>query len=180
MGPTRRSYRGLAVVGAEATGWPAALPTSWKRRISRTTPIGSAMVAMRNVPKRHPACVDRIRESRPGGRRTWMCAVFRPSQDGESENPRAVQPADALLTSNRHFFGDFLCASKESYPPLRGGSSASTRKAGKKSHWIPAFAGMTSKARRAGSDQPPAEPRYSSGNNSIAITIASSRPSFAG
>ncbi len=46
-----------------------------------------------------------------------MHAVFRPSQDGESENPRAVQAADAGSTSNRHFFGDFLCASKESHPP---------------------------------------------------------------
>jgi hypothetical protein len=46
-----------------------------------------------------------------------MCAVFRPSQDGESEKSPSCPIHGALLTSNRHFFGDFLCASKESYPP---------------------------------------------------------------
>ncbi len=43
--------------------------------------------------------------------------VFRPRQDGESENPRAIRSTGAIWTSTRHFFGDFLCASKESYPP---------------------------------------------------------------
>jgi hypothetical protein len=46
-----------------------------------------------------------------------MCAVFRPSQDGESENPRADQSAGELLIYNGHFFGGLLRASKESCPP---------------------------------------------------------------
>ena len=65
-----------------------------------------------------------------------MCAVFRPSQDGESENPRAAEFADALLTSDRHFFGDFLCASKESYPP----QAEALHFEAEQGHWIPAFA----------------------------------------
>src|SRR5688572_13609731 len=31
--------------------------------------------------------------------------------------PVSLNPPGVLLTSTRHFFGDFLCASKESYPP---------------------------------------------------------------
>jgi hypothetical protein len=46
-----------------------------------------------------------------------MCAVFRPSQDGESENLGDIRFTGALWTLNRHFFGNFLCAHKESYPP---------------------------------------------------------------
>ena len=54
-----------------------------------------------------------------------MCAVFRPSQDGESENPRALRSTDALLTSRKALsFGDFsLCQQRKVTRP-QGGSSA--------------------------------------------------------
>ncbi|WP_226467395.1 hypothetical protein [Luteimonas panaciterrae] len=39
---------------------------------------------------------------RPEGRRAWMPAVFRPSQDGESENP-GVLPAMGLLCREKRF-----------------------------------------------------------------------------
>src|SRR5687768_2382188 len=85
--------------------------------------------------------------------------------------PASLNLLAVLLTSNRHSFGDFLCASKESYPPQaealhleakaksldpcfrrdaerkvkgsppRRGCRAERRQG----HWIPIFAGMTSK-----------------------------------
>ena len=49
-----------------------------------------------------------------------MHAVFRPSQDGESENPRDADSDDALLIHTRHFLlVTFLCASKEKLPAHR-------------------------------------------------------------
>src|SRR5688572_5757182 len=55
----------------------------------------------------------------------------------------SLNPPAVLLTSKRHFFGDFLCASKESYPPQ---AEAFWSWEQEQSHWIPAFAGMTSKS----------------------------------
>jgi len=54
-----------------------------------------------------------------------MHAVFRPSQDGESENPRIAEAADALLTSPKALsFGDFsLCQQRKVTRP-QGGSPA--------------------------------------------------------
>ena len=46
-----------------------------------------------------------------------MHGVFRSSQDGESENARVIEFAGCAFNFERHFFGDFLCASKDSYPP---------------------------------------------------------------
>jgi hypothetical protein len=54
--------------------------------------------------------------SKPEGRRTGCAPFSDRAQDGESENPGHV-PDRCLALFGRHFFGDFLCASKESYPP---------------------------------------------------------------
>ena len=49
-----------------------------------------------------------------------MHAVFRPSQDGESENSVLLQFADVFLTLQGHFLlVTFLCASKEKLPGRR-------------------------------------------------------------
>jgi hypothetical protein len=50
----------------------------------------------------------------PGRRRTWMGAVVRPSQDGESQDAGAAELTDALMTSPRALsFGDFSLSGKE-------------------------------------------------------------------
>ena len=64
--------------------------------------------------------------SRPGGRRTGCAPFSDRAKDGESENPRPVSDRCCAL-SRRHFFGDFLCASKESYPPVRAEAFASCK-----------------------------------------------------
>ncbi|WP_407354064.1 hypothetical protein [Luteimonas sp. R10] len=53
---------------------------------------------------------------RPGGRRTWMCGVFRPSQDGESENPRNNETLGLLRQGRPFSLVRFFWASKRNEP----------------------------------------------------------------
>ena len=70
-----------------------------------------------------------LHPSRPEGRRTGCAPFSDRAMDGESENPGHV-PDRCLALSRRHFFGDFLCASKESYPPDRAEAFCSSIDAG--------------------------------------------------
>src|SRR5688500_15975267 len=75
--------------------------------------------------------------------------------------PASLNPPAVLLTSKRHFFGDFLCASKESFTPQAEALFLKQKiktldpcllvdDEQEPSHWIPAFAGMTSRSQVTG------------------------------
>src|SRR5688500_7235004 len=79
---------------------------------------------------------------RPGGRRTWMCAVFRPSQDGESENARVIEFFRLCFQLRKGIsLVTFFVPAKKVTRRRRKLCTCLN----KNRLWIPAFAGMTSK-----------------------------------
>src|SRR5690606_10887094 len=83
--------------------------------------------------------------SRPVGRRTWMCGVFRHGMDAVSENPLTLPARGFALSGKAFFFGSFLLTLFKRNEPAEGGSFCSSLQEAEKqkAKWIPAFAGMT-------------------------------------
>ncbi|TWT20079.1 hypothetical protein FQY83_10015 [Luteimonas marina] len=60
--------------------------------------------------------------SRPVGRRTWMCGVFRHGRDAVSENPLTLPARGFALSGKAFFFGSFLLTLIKRNEPAEGGS----------------------------------------------------------
>jgi len=113
-------------------------------------------------------------QGRRDGSRRFRC-LDRDVQSTEPDRRRGPEAQDArrVQCSGACLFAYFLCTSRESKTLARRASGSSCSKTIKGKSWIPACPGMTSKSEDGCC-------HASGGNSSIAITMASSRPFFAG
>jgi hypothetical protein len=159
--------QGSCPVAKCGPSWPA--PRAVHAALSgRPSPLHRGVNVKSNEAKASAAgtaalCSSRVpsRSRRAGGGKARrvagrMPASLRPVHGRTVRKPRSLlaqsrgQDARVTASSRVHFFGYFLCASKESDSPARDGgrsptgtNAAQARSVEKQSHWVPAFAGTT-------------------------------------